>query len=79
MEKMRGVKPKNTSPTLVAGNTEVASEARKGRKRGGKAMSEKMEGEKSMKRGDRACRASGGMLAGSDWQAAQGPGKKPSR
>lgn len=79
MEKMRGVKPKNVKPALVSGNSDVVAEARKGRKRGGKVMTEKMEGEKSMKRGDRACRASGGALAGGDWQAAQGPGKKPSR
>lgn len=78
MEKMRGVKPKNKTPALVAGNSDVVAAARKGRKHGGR-MEEKMEGEKSMKRGDRSCRASGGALAGSDWSAAQGPGKKPGR
>lgn len=78
MEKMRGVKPKNKTPALVAGNSDVVAAARKGRKCGGR-MEEKMEGGKASKRGDRPGRASGGALAGGDWQAAQGPGKKPGR
>ena len=78
MEKMKGVKPKNSTPALVSGNSDVVAEARKGRKRGGKADMGKMKGMMAAARGDRPGRASGGMCA-SDWSAAQGPGTKPKK
>lgn len=78
MEKMKGVMPKKLSPELAAGNKDVAVEARKTRKRGGKAMKDmgKMAGKMSAMRADRKPRKSGGMCS-SDWTAAQGEGQKP--
>ncbi len=78
MEKMKGVTPKKLSPELVSGNKDVVEEARKMRKRGGKAMKDmgKMGGKMAAMRADRKPRKSGGMCA-SDWTAAQGEGQKP--
>ena len=78
MEKMKGVMPKKNSPELVSGNKDVVAEARKMRKRGGKAMKDmgKMDGHKAHGRADRKPRKSGGLCA-SDWTAAQGAGQKP--
>lgn len=80
MEKMKGVMPKKVTPELVAGNKEVAAEARKMRKYGGKAKSKKdmgkMDGKMAAMRADRKPRKSGGMCS-SDWMAAQGEGQKP--
>ncbi len=78
MEKMKGVMPKKLSPELVSGNKDVVEEARKTRKRGGKAMKDmgKMAGKMSAMRADRKPRKSGGMCS-SDWSAAQGEGQKP--
>lgn len=78
MEKMKGVAPKKNTPELVAGNKDVVAEARKTRKRGGKAMKEmgKMHGKMAAMRADRKGRKSGGMCS-SDWTAAQGEGQKP--
>jgi hypothetical protein len=78
MEKMKGVMPKKNSPELVSGNKDVVSEARKMRKRGGKAMKDmgKMAGKMAAMRADRKPRKSGGMCS-SDWSAAQGEGQKP--
>jgi hypothetical protein len=74
-EKMKGVKPKNAVPALVAGNKDVVMAARKGRKCGGKTDM-KVDGGKAAMRADRPARASGGLTV-SDWTAAQGPGKRP--
>jgi hypothetical protein len=54
------------------------AEARKMRKRGGKAMKDmgKMGGKMAAMRADRKPRKSGGMCS-SDWTAAQGEGSKP--
>lgn len=78
MEKMKGVMPKSNSPELVSGNKDVVAEARKMRKRGGKAMKDmgKMGGKMAAMRADRKARKSGGMCS-SDWTAAQGSGQKP--
>ena len=78
MEKMKGVMPKKNSPELVSGDKDVVEEARKMRKRGGKAMKDmgKMGGKMAAMRADRKGRKSGGMCS-SDWSAAQGEGQKP--
>ena len=78
MEKMKGVKPKKNTPELVAGNKDVVMEARKMRKRGGKAMKDmgKMGGKMAAMRADRKPRKSGGICS-ADWTAAQGEGQKP--
>ena len=78
MEKMKGVMPKKNSPELVSGNKDVVEEARKMRKRGGKASKDmgKMAGKMAGMRADRKARKSGGICA-SDWTAAQGAGQKP--
>ena len=78
MEKMKGVKPKKNTPELVAGNKDVVMEARKMRKRGGKAMKDmgKMGGKMAAMRADRKPRKSGGICS-ADWTAAQGEGSKP--
>ena len=78
MEKMKGVAPKKNTPELVSGNKDVVAEARKMRKRGGKAMKDmgKMAGKMAAMRADRKARKSGGICS-SDWTAAQGEGQKP--
>ena len=78
MEKMKGVAPKKNTPELVAGNKDVVMEARKTRKRGGKAMKDmgKMAGKMAAMRADRKPRKSGGICS-ADWTAAQGEGQKP--
>ena len=78
MENMKGVTPKKLSPELASGNKTVAEEARKMRKRGGKAMKDmgKMGGKMAAMRADRKPRKAGGICA-ADWTSAQGEGQKP--
>lgn len=78
---MTGTKPNRSSmlgDAYAGGSSNVAAEARKMRKRGGKAAKEmgKMHGKLANLRADRKVRKSGGICS-SDWTAAQGEGSKP--